>query len=65
MKKTVTKAYSLPKPIAEEIENIAKELQISGSAVTTAILTLAINWIKGGTKDDLKTRLNSIYGKKG
>lgn len=65
MKKTVTKAYSLPIPVVDHIETMAKDMNVSASAVVTGMLSLIIKWSAEATAQQKKDVLNSLYGKKG
>ena len=44
MKKTITKSYSLPIEVAEQVEQLSAELGVSASAVITAILSIVFKW---------------------
>lgn len=65
MKKTVTKAYSLPIPVVEHIDKIAKDMNVSASAVVTGMLSLITKWSIEATEQQKTVVLNSLYGKRG
>jgi predicted transcriptional regulator len=48
MKKTTTLSFSVPVEIAEELDKLSSGLNISRSALITAILTFVIKWKKNG-----------------
>lgn len=57
MKNTVTVSISLPADVAAKLDFIALEMNISRSALCTAILSIVLKW------DCFKETFNSIYGR--
>ena len=76
MKTTETVSFSLPVKLLEQVDNKATELNISRSALLTAIISVSMKWVEEASKNgvlyfdtdsvqDKKNLLNSLYGKRG
>jgi len=59
MKKTITISFSIPVTLADQLDNLSKEMNISRSAVLTSIISLVLKW----NSSQKKEVLNSIYGR--
>jgi metal-responsive CopG/Arc/MetJ family transcriptional regulator len=59
MKNTTTVAISLPETLLSEIDKMAKDANISRSAIITATMSIVMQW----TKQSRTEILNSLYGK--
>lgn len=58
MKKVTTLSFSTPTNLVIKVDEIAEKLNISRSAVLTAMISFALNWNeKDGETNDLETLL--------
>ncbi len=63
MKNTVTISISIPTELASDLDMLAEDLKISRSSVTTAIISLVLNWYSRESKNALLKRFIERGGK--